>query len=160
VTGVPTGAIVTVPSSLQRFTSWLGERELPVTPQRLAIAEIVLSTDRNLSAEEIARELGGRGTRVGTATVYRTLDVLVESGLVVERDLGEGFLRYEPAREEPVHDYLECLACGAFEEFHDEGVDSLAARIAASHGFSRDHQRLVIHGFCRACRAKGARGIS
>lgn len=153
-------ASVTVPSSLQRFTTWLGERELEVTPQRLAIAEIVLSAARHVSAEEIAYELGSRGTRVGTATVYRTLDVLVESGLVVERDLGEGFLRYEPARDEPVHDYLHCLSCGAFEEFRDDGLERLADGIASRHGFSRDHSRLVIHGFCRECRSQGPRSIS
>jgi Fur family ferric uptake transcriptional regulator len=160
VNGVPTSDLVTVPASLQRFASWLGERELPVTPQRLAIADVVLSAERHISAEEVARALGARGTRVGTATVYRTLDVLVESGLVVERDLGEGFLRYEPAREEPVHDYLHCMACGAVEEFHDDAVESLSDGIAARHGFSHDHSRLVIQGFCRACRSQGPRGIS
>jgi len=160
VSGPLSAERVTAPSTLERFKSWLGERDLPVTPQRLAIAEVVLTATRHLSAEDVAKELRVRGARVGTATVYRTLDVLVESGLVVERDLGEGFLRYEPARDEPIRDYLHCLSCGGMEEFYDEGVEPLAGRIAARLGFSRDHSRLVIHGFCRACRSRGAQEIS
>ena len=58
--------------------------------QRLAIADAVLSTDRHLSAEEVAAELRLAGASAGTATVYRTLEVLVRSGLVVERDSAKG----------------------------------------------------------------------
>jgi Fur family ferric uptake transcriptional regulator len=76
---------------VEEFRSYLRDHNLPVTAQRQAIAEVVLLSDRHLSAEEIEAELAARGVGVGTATVYRTLDVLVRSGLVVERDFGEGF---------------------------------------------------------------------
>ena len=70
------------------FRQYLRDHNLPVTTQRLAIADIVFDTDRHLSAEEIAVELKSQGAAAGTATVYRTLEVLVRSGLVVERDFG------------------------------------------------------------------------
>lgn len=140
-------------SLVDRFTSWLRERKLPITAQRLAVAELLFASDHHLSAEEIAGALGARGTRVGTATVYRALDVLIESGLVVERDLGEGFLRFETAGDEPVHDHLRCTSCGRVEVFRDDGVELLAERVALQHGFDRERQRLVIQAVCADCRA-------
>jgi len=77
---------------------YLREHNLPVTAQRLAIADVLLTSERHLSAEEVAQEVSARGRAVGTATVYRTIDTLLESGLLVERDFGEGFRRFEPAR--------------------------------------------------------------
>lgn len=138
---------------MERFRSWLRGRNLPITAQRLAIAELLFASDHHLSAEEIADGLGARDTRVGTATVYRTLDVLVESGLVIERDLGEGFLRFEAASDESLHDHLRCTSCGRLEVFRDDGVELLAGRVATQHGFDPERQHLVIHGVCRDCRA-------
>jgi Fur family ferric uptake transcriptional regulator len=135
-----------------RFRSWLREHELPVTAQRLAVAEIVLASDRNLSAEDVGAELASRGMKAGTATVYRTLDVLVTSGLVIERDFAEGFRRFEPAREGEHHAQLLCTTCGRVEEFLDPRLDLLTATAAESHGFLRERHRLVIYGACRECR--------
>ena len=138
---------------VDRFTSWLRDRGLPVTAQRVAIAEVLFNADRHLSAEEVAAELNGRGNKVGTATVYRTIDVLLESGLVVERDFGEGFRRFETAREVPPHEHLICTGCGRVEEFRDDRIDRIAGELAASRGFTRERHRLVIYGLCRSCRA-------
>ena len=91
---------------VDRFVGYLREHNLPVTAQRLAIAETLLTSHRHLSAEEVAQEVTAAGRKVGTATVYRTIDTLLESGLVVERDFGEGFRRFEPARDIPHHEHL------------------------------------------------------
>lgn len=134
-----------------RFRTWLRERNLPVTAPRLAVAELLLTADRHLSAEEVGDELSALGTRVGTATIYRTLDVLVESGLVVERDFGEGFKRFEPARDIPHHEHLLCTSCGHVEEFQDERLERMTTLVAESRGFARQRHRLVIYGVCRDC---------
>ena len=141
---------------VERFRAYLRERNLPVTPQRLAIASVLLDSDRHLSAEEVEEELRARGTKAGTATVYRTIDVLVESGLVVERDFGEGFRRFEPARDLPNHEHLLCTTCGAVEEFHDDRLEQMTVLVAESRGFARQRHRLVIYGVCRACQRSGA----
>ena len=138
---------------VDRFTSWLRDRGLPVTAQRVAIAEVLFNADRHWSAEEVAAELNGRGNKVGTATVYRTIDVLLESGLVVERDFGEGFRRFETARDVPQHEHLVCTGCGRVEEFRDDRIERIAGELAASRGFTRERHRLVIYGLCRSCRA-------
>ena len=136
---------------LDAFTAYLRDHNLPVTAQRLAIAAVVLGSDRHLSAEDVARELAGRGSAAGTATVYRTLDLLVQSALVVERDFGEGFRRYEPARDEPHHEHLLCTVCGRVTEFRDERLERMSTLIAESEGFARQGHRLVIYGVCGVC---------
>lgn len=142
---------------VDRFVAYLRQHNLPVTAQRLAIAEVLLSSDRHLSAEEVASELDRRGRKVGTATVYRAIDTLVESGLVVERDFGEGFRRFEPARDIPHHEHLVCTQCGKVEEFRDERLERMTTIIAESRGFARQRHRLVIHGICRDCQQGGGR---
>ncbi|MBU6366451.1 MAG: transcriptional repressor [Gemmatimonadetes bacterium] len=135
------------------FRAYLRDHNLPATAQRLAIAAVVLGTDRHLSAEEVAAELRARGQQAGTATVYRTLEVLRRSGLVVERDFGEGFKRFEAARGVPHHEHLLCTACGRVTEFRDERLERMTTLLADAHGFVRQRHRLVIHGLCRDCRA-------
>lgn len=142
---------------VERFTAYLREHNLPVTAQRLAIAAVLLNSEHHLSAEDVAKEVSARGRPVGTATVYRTIDTLLESGLLVERDFGEGFRRFEPARDVPNHEHLVCTQCGKVEEFRDERLERMTTIVAESRGFARQRHRLVIHGVCRDCQRGGAR---
>jgi Fur family transcriptional regulator, ferric uptake regulator len=96
-----------------------------------------------------------RGAPAGTATVYRTVEVLVRSGLVVERDFGEGFRRYEPARGVPQHEHLLCTVCGRVTEFRDERLERMTTLIAEGHRFARQRHRLVIYGVCGQCQRRG-----
>jgi Fur family ferric uptake transcriptional regulator len=137
---------------VEAFRVYLRDHNLPVTAQRLAIAEVVLGSDRHLSADEVERELVARGAAAGTATVYRTLELLVRSGLAVERDFGEGFKRFEPTRGVPHHEHLLCTICGRVTEFRDERLERMTTLIAEAHGYSRQRHRLVIHGVCERCR--------
>jgi len=139
------------------FRAFLRDHNLPATLQRLAIADVVLGTDRHLSAEEIAAELKTTGASAGTATVYRTLEVLVRSGLVVERDFGEGFKRYEASRGVPNHEHLICTMCGKVTEFRDERLERMTTLLAEAHDFSRQRHRLVIYGLCGSCRRGNSR---
>lgn len=139
-------------SPLESFASYLREHNLPVTPQRLAIADVLLASTSHLSADDVARELKKRGSAAGLATVYRTIEVLLRSGLLVERDFGEGFRRYEPARDMPHHEHLVCSVCGKVTEFRDERLERITTLIAEQHRFSRQGHRLVIQGTCAECR--------
>ena len=141
---------------VEEFRTYLRDHNLPITGQRLAIAEVVLLDDRHFSAEEIEAVLAARNIPVGTATIYRTLEVLVRSGLVVERDFGEGFKRYEAARGVPQHEHLLCTVCGKVIEFRDERLERMTVLLAEAQGFVRQSHRLVIYGVCAEC--QGARG--
>lgn len=142
-------------SPVERFAQYLREHGLPVTGQRMAIAAVALGAERHLSVEEIADETRSRGHTVGTATVYRTIDVLCRSGLLVERDFGEGFRRFEPARDVPHHEHLLCSVCGTVVEFRDERLERMTTLAAEARGFARQSHRLVIYGVCEACQKTG-----
>jgi Fur family ferric uptake transcriptional regulator len=134
------------------FRAYLRDHNLPVTRQRDIIAEIVLGSDRHHSVEEVALEVRARGGKAGLATVYRTMELLVRSGLVVERDFGEGFRRFEAARDIPHHEHLLCTRCGRVTGFRDERLERMTTVVAETRGYLRESHRLVIYGVCDGCR--------
>jgi Fur family ferric uptake transcriptional regulator len=139
------------------FRRYLKEQRLPVTHQREAIAQVVFSTSGHLSVEEIEGTLRKAGNRIGKATIYRTLDLLVRSRLVVEHDFGEGFKRYENRlSQDPVHEHLICLECGSVMEFQSWEVQEVQARVTEKHGFKPTRHKLEIYGLCRSCQEAGA----
>ncbi len=139
---------------IESFRNYLRENNLPITAQRLAIADILLGSSEHFSVEEIMIELGARGAYAGTATVYRTIELLLSSGLVVERDFGEGFKRFEAARGIPQHEHLQCTVCGRLLEFRDERLERMTVVIAENRGFERTGHKLVITGICESCKEK------
>ena len=116
---------------VERFRRYLREHRQPITRQRDLVAQVVLLSEDHPSVDGIRRTLKERGEHVGTATVYRTLEVLVESGLVRAHDFGEGFKRYEPMPAQAHHEHLICERCG-----RGRGVPERAARADAA-----DHRR-------------------
>ncbi len=142
------------------FGRYLREQGLPVTHQREAVAEVVFASEEHLSVDEIERRLRDRGDRIGKATIYRTLDLLVRSRLVEEHDFGEGFKRYEHRlSQQPVHEHLICLECGKVIEFQSTGDPAVEARVQVEHGFVPARHRLEIYGLCRECHESGARSL-
>jgi Fur family ferric uptake transcriptional regulator len=135
---------------LDEFRRYLGDHNLPATQQRLAVAEAVFFAGEHLSAEEIGRRVAKRGA-VGTATVYRTLDLLVRAGLAKEHDFGEGFKRYEPLAAGQVHEHCICSSCGRVTEFSNDRLERMIALLAEEVEFRPDHHRLEIYGLCRSC---------
>jgi Fur family ferric uptake transcriptional regulator len=133
------------------------ERNLPLTPQRLAIADLLLNSGRHLSAEDVVAGLARNGLKVGTATVYRTIDVLLESGYLVERNRGEGFRRFEANRDLPHHEHLLCTVCGRVTEFSESALERMTHRVADAHGYVRERHRLVIYGTCAECQRAAER---
>lgn len=139
------------------FGRYLREQGLPVTQQREAVADVVFRSDEHLSVEDIERRLRDEGERIGKATVYRTLDLLVRSRLVAEHDFGEGFKRYEHRlSRQPEHEHLICQECGSVTEFKSEEIQQLQQAIAERHGFAPTRHKLEIYGLCASCREAGA----
>jgi len=139
------------------FGRYLREQGLPVTLQREAVAEVVFSSDGHLSVDDIERELRDRGERIGKATVYRTLDLLVRSSLVAEHDFNEGFKRYEHRlSRQPEHEHLICQECGSVTEFKSDEVRRIQDHVSDLHGFLPTRHKLEIYGLCAACQEAGA----
>jgi Fur family ferric uptake transcriptional regulator len=139
---------------LERFRRHLKDRHLPVTRQRDLVAQTVLTSDEHLSVDAIQKHLTELGEHVGTATIYRTLDVLVRSGLVRAHDFGEGFKRYEPMPQQAHHEHLICLRCGKVVEFQNERLERMLPIIADEHAFQHQRHRVEIYGLCRDCRRR------
>ena len=139
---------------LDRFRRYLREHRQPVTRQRDLVARVVFSADDHPSVDGIRRTLKERGEQVGTATVYRTLEVLVESGLVRAHDFGEGFKRYEPMPAQTHHEHLICERCGRVAEFQNERLERMLPVIADEHGFQHQRHKVEIYGVCRECRQR------
>jgi Fur family transcriptional regulator, ferric uptake regulator len=141
---------------LPLFRRYLREQGLPVTHQREAVADVVFQSAEHLSVEEIDEQLRTRGERIGKATVYRTLEILVRSGLVQEHDFGEGFKRYEHLfGQRSTHDHLICTNCGTVVEFESKDLLALQERAARAHDFEPLRHRLEIYGLCGSCREQG-----
>ncbi len=98
------------------------------------------------------------GAALSCATVYRTLPLFVQSGIIRETLRWKGRARFEPAWGRGHHDHLECLSCGRILEFFDEELESLQDRVCRKHRFSPVDHRLGIRGYCAACEQKGAEG--
>lgn len=137
--------------SVERFREHLRSANLAVTSQRMRIAEILFNTHRHVSADEILERLQREGGSVGKATVYRTLGLLVEAGLVREHDFGDGFRRYEPTPHRPHHEHLVCTRCGKVIEFEAPEIEGLEAEVAARHRFRPEHHKVEIYGLCEEC---------
>lgn len=143
-------------SFVHLFRRYLRDQGLPVTQQREAIAEVVFNSSEHLSVEEIEEQLRRQGERTGKATIYRTLEMLVKSGLVAEHDFGEGFKRYEHLfGQMPSHGHLVCTECGRVTEVQNPELMRVQEEITRQHGFQAARYRLEIYGLCAACQAAG-----
>jgi Fur family ferric uptake transcriptional regulator len=138
---------------LEPFREWLKERGLKTTSQRDDIARVFLNAGRHISVEELYAEVKKVNPRVGYATVYRTLRLLKECGLAVERHFNDGEARYETAEgEKHAHDHFICERCSRIIEFSSFEIDALDQRIAKKLGAVITRHRVELYGICRQCR--------
>ncbi len=148
-----TAASGDVPQKMNAFYEVLKRKGLSITSPRLLIAKEVFSTNQHCTAEELYERLKEKQSGVGRVTVYRTLKVMVEAGLVETRDFG-GQGRYEPVLGRKHHDHLVCVDCRAIVEFSSNIVEREQDRIARQHGFELVHHVHTLFGRCRQCRKK------
>jgi Fur family transcriptional regulator, ferric uptake regulator len=139
---------------LERFRRYLRDHRQPVTRQRDLVAQAVFLSDDHPSVDTIGKSLKARGEHVGVATVYRTLDLLMQSGLVRAHEFGQGFKRYEPVPSAADHEHLVCERCGRVVEFQHERLERMLPVIADEHGFQHRRHRIEVYGICRECRQR------
>lgn len=140
---------------VERFRRYLRDHRQPVTRQRDLVAELVLTSEEHLSAEQVRRRVAERGEKVGLATIYRTLELLEKSGLARGHDFGQGFRRFEPMSAQTDHEHLICVRCGRVVEFNHERLERMLPIIADEHGFQSERYRVEIYGVCQPCQRKG-----
>jgi Fur family transcriptional regulator, ferric uptake regulator len=131
-------------------------RGLRMTPQRRAIVLEVMRTKGHISPTSIARRVQGEMPGVNASTVYRTLTLLEEVGVLSHAHL-EGGAEYHRA-EEAGHVHLTCSSCGAEDDLSMEEADSLHRLIGRHHGFSPDLTHFAISGLCSTCQRQRSAG--
>jgi Fur family ferric uptake transcriptional regulator len=138
----------------KQFIDYIRERGMRVTPERLALLDEIYRQHGHIDAEELldgAREAGLKASR---ATVYRTLDLLVDCGLVQRQRLGRNRYLYEHVHVGQRHDHLACRVCGRVVEFVSPAIQAMLNEICRAHRFSRSDRQLQILGLCEACAAE------
>lgn len=135
------------------FDRFIAERGLKSTWQRNAILTAFFELRGHITVEELWAKVRLVDDRVSVATVYRTMKLLAESGLVHVRDFGDGQARYEAAVGRQNHDHLICTNCQKIVEFEREELDRLQASIADQHRFHVTSRKLLLYGLCEGCSA-------
>ena len=123
------------------------------TEQRRAIIDVFFEGPEHVTIDQLLERVREHDSKVGYATVYRTMKMLADSGIAHERRFGDGFTRYELADEEAHHDHLICLECGAIQEFEEPLIEELQDRVASRYGFEVRHHKHELYGLCVACQA-------
>jgi len=139
-----------------KFREFLNEEGLKVTRERRLILEEVFRNHRHFEAEDVVIGLRERGCRISRASVYRTLPLLVQSGLLREVHSDEKHSHYEHVLGHEHHDHLICTRCGQTIEFSHSGIERLQDLICAQHGFSATSHKLEIKGLCGQCKKGGS----
>lgn len=141
--------------TIQDFETRLRARRHKLTNQRRVVLEILLENPgEHLSAEDVYDRLRDKGMDVGLATVYRSLELLAELGILQRMEFGDGCSRYELGDNDPLahqHHHLICLRCGKVREFPDDMLDALEREISEKSGFKIDDHKVMFFGYCKEC---------
>ena len=130
--------------------STLREMGYRVTPQRMMVLAAIEDNDSHISAEEIYAQVRAKYPHVNILTVYRTLELLKEFGLVTKTDLGEDRVRYHSA-EKGHHHHLLCRKCGAALDLDESLLSPLRNALLKQYNFRADLRHLAIFGQCLSC---------
>lgn len=133
------------------------KRGLRSTEQRRLIIDTLFDAGEHVTIDGLLRQVRAIDGRVGYATVYRTMKLLAESGVVQEHKFGDGFTRYELSDEDAHHDHLICLECGKITEFEEPSIEELQDRVASRYNFLVKQHKHELYGVCSECQKKLAK---
>ena len=119
----------------ERLDAYMRTNGLRSTAQRRLVTDVFFKSNDHLSIEDLLAAVRGQDSKIGYATVYRTLKLLKESGLAYERHFGDGVSRYEVAHEDEHHDHLICMDCTRIIEFENDAIERLQEELVAERGF-------------------------
>jgi Fur family ferric uptake transcriptional regulator len=120
--------------------------------KRDRVVQIFLRQEGHVSADDLFDQVRREATGIGRATVYRTLQWMVDGGIARKVDFGEGRSRFEPSYRHPRHFHLVCTTCHSSSEFLSSDVESLMEEIAGARNFAAAQSVVQIYGTCEQCR--------
>ena len=125
----------------------------PLTTQRRLLLELIRDAEGHLDAKELYQRARARDESIGPATVYRSLNLFKQLGLVDERRLGKLRCYYE-IKQSPQHQHLLCQGCGKVIEFQNPYFNKLIKAVQREHGFKITKAELYLEGYCPNCEEK------
>ncbi len=131
--------------------NYMEEKGLKSTSQREDIVNLFFKTNTHISLEELLKKVRRKNPRVGYATVYRTMRLLTECGLALERQFGDNQTRYEHLPDDSHHDHLICVKCGKIAEFANQRIEELQRDVAEKKGFKVIKHKMELYGLCSSC---------
>ncbi len=133
------------------FEEHLHRKGLSMTRQRKKILEHLMSAERHLDTDEIYDALKKKDPAIGRATVFRTVKLLQECGLVAEVETAAGRSKFELKADRPHHDHMVCVECGRILEFQSRRMEPSQDEAIRKHGFEALWHRHEIFGRCKDC---------
>ena len=134
------------------FTEYLKEHRHRKTPERYAILEHINDFEGHFNAELLYKAMQ-QDYRVSLATVYNTLELMLECKLIIKHQLGGQYAQYEKAFGSSTHNHLICTSCGKVKEFTDKQLRISIQSRKFAHFYST-HYTLYLYGLCHKCKAK------
>jgi len=139
---------------LNLFRTFMRRRGLKSTRQRDEIATWFFRAGGHLSADDIYRRVKEVSPGIGFSTVYRTMRLLREAGLVQERHFGDGEALYENVSDH--HDHCICNVCGSIIEFENDQIEQLQRKVAERFGFTLQSHKMELYGTCADCQSRSS----
>jgi Fur family ferric uptake transcriptional regulator len=139
-------------ATISELVERLRDRKWRLTAQRRVVAEVLAGQHVHLTANAIYGRAQQLLPEISLATVYNTLNELVDMGEVLEISTGDGPKRYDPNATAVQHHHLYCVGCGALRDVNPEGTDRLALPDSQHHGFELLDVDIVFRGRCPDCR--------
>jgi Fur family transcriptional regulator, ferric uptake regulator len=137
--------------SLQSFETLLKRKSLKLTRERRAIFDRVVRTRGHFDADSLYDAIAQDADHVARGTVYRTIPLLLESG-VIQKSVGSGHRDfYEANSGKPHHDHMVCIQCQKVIEFHCDPIEKMQEEVCEKYGFKLAFHDHRLFGYCRDC---------